>query len=615
MIEVLKEAEVSWKDGAPWSAQFEDIYYSPGAGLEASNAVFVEPNQLGPRFKTLEQDFVLAETGFGTGLNFFATLALWSKTRQGSASLTYITTELFPLELEVVKKVAELEAIEPEISKILFESYPSPVKGHYQIDFEQLGVKLVMLWGDALESLNEIEVSVDAWYLDGFAPRCNSELWSKGLFKRIANLSSDQATFSTFSAAGEVRRGLKEVGFEVEKIPGFASKKHSSRGVYSSSTKTFSPHKTQTKASLVIGAGIAGCSLADSLSRKGLDVTLIEEGEGIASGATGNPRAIVVPYLGNQANSLSQFYHLGFFHLLRRLKGIESGSKFHNCGALQLESCYRLKKLASEFERHSFPESVVKKLSVEEASELSGVVLKQGGFYLPKAGFIDPRSFCSTIFESSGAKLISGVKVDRLQRIKNKWCALDSAGEVIASAEQCVVANAWKASQFEQTAWLPLEAVRGQCLSVKSRDSLKVIVCHEGYITPADQGESFIGASYAHDDFEEDARRIESEEMLDKLQALGLATEVNLSKITCERVGFRTSTYDRAPYVGEVDKQEDLYISVGFGSRGISTAGLAAEIIAEQSIGSLLSVPKKIAESLSPARYLRSKKYLKESVG
>ena len=103
--------------------------------------------------------------------------------------------------------------------------------------------------------------------------------------------------------------------------------------------------------------------------------------------------------------------------------------------------------------------------------------------------------------------------------------------------------------------------------------------------------------------------------MLKKLQVLGLATEVELSNITNERVGFRTSTYDRAPYVGELPDQKELYVSVGFGSRGISTAGLAAEIIAEQSTGSLLSVPKSIAESLSPARYLRSKKYLKELVG
>ena len=614
MIEVLKEAEVSWKDGAPWSAQFEDIYYSPRAGLEASNAVFLEPNQLKSRFESSEKDFVVSEIGFGTGLNFFATLGLWSKTRQCSASLTYVTTELFPLELEVISRVAELEGVDPEVSKILMASYPPSVKGHYQIDFKKLGVKLVMLWGDALESLKEIEISVDAWFLDGFAPRCNNKLWSKELFKRMSELSSDQGSFSTFSAAGEIRRGLEEVGFEVEKIPGFAAKKHSSRGVYNT-TKTFGPKKARAKTSMVIGAGIAGCSLADALSRKGLNVTLIEEGEGVASGATGNPRAIVVPYLGNQANSLSQFYHLGFFNLLRRLKGIESVSKFQNCGALQLESCYRLKKLAEEFRGHLFPENIVTKLSVEEASRLCGVKLEQGGFYLPKAGFLDPGAFCSAIFESSGASLISGVRVVGLERKEDRWCALNSAGEIIASAEQCVVANAWKASEFEQTSWLPLEAVRGQCLSVKAGKELKAIVCHEGYITPSDQGESFIGASYAHDDFEEEVRRVESEEMLKKLQVLGLATEVELSNITNERVGFRTSTYDRAPYVGELPDQEELYISVGFGSRGISTAGLAAEIIAEQSTGSLLSVPKSIAESLSPARYLRSKKYLKESVG
>jgi len=618
LIEVLKQAEVEWRDGAPWSILFGDIYFSPGCGWEAASTVFIEPNSLAERFVRTEKDFVIAETGFGTGLNFFATLGCWREKRAPGSRLTFISTELHPLSADVIRQACKAEGVKERDLERFLSSYPPPVKGSYRIEFEELNLSLVLLWGDALESLKQIEIEVDAWFLDGFAPRCNKNLWSEELFNQIATLSSREATFATFSAAGEVRRGLEQTGFEVERIKGYKNKKHASKGIFRAKSPQVR-NLARPETAMVIGAGIAGCSVADCLAEKGIEVTVLEEKSSVAEGATGNPRAIAVPYLGNKATTLSQFYHLGFYELLETLRGFEAEVDFRQCGAIQLESCYRLKKLAKEFGSHRFPEELVRKISVDESSELAGIELSEGGFFLPQAGHLDPRSLCSALIGRSKAKTITGSRVEKLVRDSGNWIALGADAVELARTEICVIANAWKAEELSQSSFLPLEAVRGQCLWMENCSPLQKIVCFDGYITPAFQSESFVGATYSHDDYEEAAREEDSEEMLSALSRLGLfntrlVPQSRTEMIKGERVEFRTSTYDRAPYVGKLPKEEGLYISVGFGSRGISTAGLAARMLVEEILGVSLAVQKDLVSQLAPARYLTSRAFKNQKI-
>ncbi len=235
---MTEPSAIEWQQGQPISQRFDDIYFSKENGLEETRYVFLKPNQLLERFKALQpqEKLIIGETGFGTGLNFLACCQLF-KESNSQGQLLFISTEKYPLTLQELKQALQLwPELEPW-SYQLIQQYPQtalPTQYHFLLD-EKIELRLMI--GDASESFKGLLASdhpnyrkpqwqgVNAWFLDGFSPAKNPELWSEALFKCINQLSAQGASYSTFTAAGPVRRGLKAAGFTVNKMPGFGSKR------------------------------------------------------------------------------------------------------------------------------------------------------------------------------------------------------------------------------------------------------------------------------------------------------------------------------------------------------------------------------------------------------
>ncbi|PTQ74816.1 tRNA (5-methylaminomethyl-2-thiouridine)(34)-methyltransferase MnmD [Celeribacter persicus] len=213
-------ASIEWRDGKiPVSRQFDDPYFSLGNGLEETRHVFLTGNDLPAR---LCDGFQVAELGFGTGLNMLAMALIW----QGPGVVKFTSFEAFPM---VTSDIATALEAFPEAATIAdpFLTAWAADKRAFRLGHIEVEVKI----GDARETLATWDGQADAWFLDGFSPAKNPELWGEDLMLEVGRHTAPGGTFATYTAAGHVRQKLTEAGFAVERTPGFGRKRHMSRGV------------------------------------------------------------------------------------------------------------------------------------------------------------------------------------------------------------------------------------------------------------------------------------------------------------------------------------------------------------------------------------------------
>jgi tRNA 5-methylaminomethyl-2-thiouridine biosynthesis bifunctional protein len=229
----MQFSSIKWINNQPYSVDFNDIYFNSEDGLQETEYVFIEHNQLNKRFAALENSsFTIIETGFGTGLNFLTVAAHWLALASSSGILHYISIEKYPLNLEDLSRAHEAWPQFAAISHEFLQQYTNLEAGNNQISIAGRRIDIGLQVDDILTALPQISQKADAWILDGFAPAKNAEMWSDEVFAHIARLSKHGTTFATFTSAGAVRRGLTHAGFHVEKHPGFGKKREMLSGTF-----------------------------------------------------------------------------------------------------------------------------------------------------------------------------------------------------------------------------------------------------------------------------------------------------------------------------------------------------------------------------------------------
>lgn len=230
--------ELSWdENGLPHSVMFDDKYFCQESGYDEGLHVFCGGNHLKERFAVLsaEKSFVIGETGFGTGLNFLCAWQLFDQHAPAGAVLHYISIDQFPLHKSDLARALNLWPQLKTLSAPLVEQYPSIGQEDKTIEFSGGKVRLSLIFNHVLKGLERMSrehFTMDAWFLDGFAPSKNGEMWSDDVFTGIGALSRPGTTVATFTSAGDVRRGLMNQGFRMEKAPGFGRKRHMLKGEY-----------------------------------------------------------------------------------------------------------------------------------------------------------------------------------------------------------------------------------------------------------------------------------------------------------------------------------------------------------------------------------------------
>lgn len=214
-----QRADLEWRDtGVPVSVRFDDPYYSLDDGLAETQHVFLGGNDLPARFM---DGFHVAELGFGTGLNFLVTLAAW-RAAGVSGTLRFTSFEAYPLKMTEMSRALQA-----------FDGLPLEIfDGSYSLEhLSGLDFELTVIVGDARDTLPPWQGRADAWFLDGFSPAKNPELWGADLMAQVGAHTAQRGTVATYTAAGFVRRGLADAGFDVTRVAGFGRKRHMTRGV------------------------------------------------------------------------------------------------------------------------------------------------------------------------------------------------------------------------------------------------------------------------------------------------------------------------------------------------------------------------------------------------
>ena len=602
-----------WKNGQPFSEDFDDVYFSTDSGLAEKRHVFLQGNALPERFAALssQQSFTIAETGFGTGLNFLCACQLFEKTAMAGASLDFFSVEKFPLtEMELQASLALWPELANEVQALL-SRWRRRVPGWNHWQFAGGRIRLTLLIDDIESALSELVGAVDAWFLDGFSPAKNPAMWAAPVMQKIAEHSHAGTTLATYSSAGAVRRGLEQAGFLVQKSAGFGRKREMLIGEWIADEASVGARSNAPKTAIVVGGGLAGCAAAYALAQRGLAVTLLDRAAALATAASGNARGILYARFAAGQTPLSRFVLAAYGHALALLDAVlpVDGVQRAECGLLQLATPATEAKRIAKLTAVTWPENVLQAVDAEQASILTGLPMTAGGVWFPAGGWLVPPALCVALTDHPAIEKRFDTEVTSLEKTANGWRV--TGDNFALEADVVVVACASQAKRLSQFADFPLQAVRGQIsqlVATPASAQLRAVVCAEGYCTPALAGTHVIGATTQFDD-ESMALRLEDHQenvaqLAEHLPAMQTALgEVDVTKIT-GRAAVRCSTPGSMPLVGEL--AAGLFCSLAHGTRGLLTAGIAADIIAAQVMGQLLPLPASVLDALNPQRRRRN---------
>ena len=653
----------------PRSRQFDDIYFA-GDGLAESRHVFLDGNDLAARFADARA-FVIAETGFGTGLNIMAAIDLWSRTqKRASARLTLITTERYPLcPDDIVRAHAAFPTLRP-IAARLRAIIPPPVAGLHARAFSA-DIDILFAYGDVTDALAQIDAGsgrantggVDAWFLDGFAPSRNPDMWRPAMFAEIARLSAPGATFATFTVAGAVRRAAEGAGFTLARRPGFGRKREMLTGRINAPPSLACPRPwfarpepipdgpasrdSQGKPPpriAIIGGGIAGAAAAHALRRRGADVLIIDP-DGFAAGASGNPAGIIMPRLDLGDGPLARFSRAAYLYTLNLLHTTQAGI-FTQTGVRQPfltdDDAARARKLKAA---GLLPPSLI--------------AFDDDAITFPQGGIVDPARWVAALAGDTPLVRAKAMRIDAPYAdgagvTSGRALSIHLQNGDHLDADGVILANGRDALRFVQASGLPLASIAGQIEHLPGLAPPDTTHANGPYAAPAPSGGNqkpphavnegghnagtIIGASYTPIDafavpVADRAITVQTIENARRLSpAIDTALAATAPAAAHSRAAIRAQTPDRAPIVGALpdwgfysgayddlrfgrqrrsdgalyppaDYRIGLYALTGLGSRGLVTAPLAAELLAALIFGEPLPVEQDVTEALHPARF------------
>lgn len=650
-------AELEWAGaGAPRSVDFDDIYHDAADPLGESRHVFLEASRIPARMASCDGDFVIAEAGFGSGLSFLLTVNEWLAAGC-PCRLHYLGFEHRPLRpADLRRSLARFPELAAPASWLLAQ-YPPPAAGCHRLNLHEK-LQLDLFLGNIVEAMlahgEGLRGKIHTWYLDGFGPGVNSGMWSQELFGFIADSSQPRATVSTYSAAGAVRRGLKDAGFNMKRIRGFGGKRHMLRGELHRTAKAepshtaaryggetreipdwfrYPPKVSCGKTAAVIGAGVAGCGTAWQLARRGWRVTVFERADDLDHGVKLLGQLALYCRIFGKDSPLARYFLLGFLNSVREFERLrrEQGLGWRASGLVQLPRPRDLKRrLDPAALAQQYPDTVWQWLSRDQLRELTCLPIAGAGWHSAAAGWLDPLELCRCWLDRPGIALRAGTGVEALEQVGNRWNLLAN-GKILNPEpfEAVVIACGAGAADFEPLRELPLNRVPGAVIHIPENEEsgrIRHIIRGARGIFPAVRGRHCISASFAKSDNGIGESAGESIALIEKL--FEPASGFTSTGATATKA-VRCQSSDFAPVVGAVPDAAEcrrrfaplvrnararilhppshlpgLYINLAHGSHGLCSAPLAADYLASLIHGEIPPLDRASAAALDPLRFL-----------
>jgi len=619
--------------GTPESERHGDVYFTRGQGIAESTYVFLQQNDFPTRWQRAQAQghWVIAETGFGTSLNFLLTAKAFLQHAGANSSLQFISFEKFPLSPEdfaaTVAQWPELQCGDNAsaitgIITALIEKYPMPLPGFHRLQLHPR-ITLDLYLGDVLEGLPEWAqtqgAKVDAWYLDGFAPSKNPDMWQPELYRAIAHTLKANGTMATFTATGAVRRGLTAAGLRVKKVAGFANKREMlvGRRQHTEVPANLLQHHGSTQSIHIIGGGIAAACLLTELRDFPGTVVLHNAGDDFANGASGNPQAAVYPPLQAQWNRFSAFYGHAFLY---------AKSFYQQHTELGLQSCGVELQAATTTDRER-----LQKVAAVPHYPHELVQWHENGLHIPQAGWVAPATTVKQIVASAlsyrnkkglTTQIHHQQSITGLQKEGTQWLLYSANGTYTAS--QVVLCSGYQGvavyendhennnTRQDSHELARVRPVRGQITVVRAKPDHNIthVLCQKGYVLPPLQGRLCTGATFDKTSCSEATTEADNRANLEQLEAL-LHIHYQQDDIVTARASVRATTPDHLPLVGPALRTatgahwQGLWLLSGLGSRGFTSAPICAATLAAQILGKPMALSSDLIKALQPSRFAR----------
>lgn len=442
------------------------------------------------------------------------------------------------------------------------------------------------------------------FFLDGFAPSKNADMWSDKLLAQIQRLAAPGSTAATYTVAGLVRRGLETAGFVTEKKPGFAAK----REMLSARFRGHAAKEKTVNKVTVIGAGIAGAACAYALARRGVQVEVIDRETRAGAATSSNPAAVVRPFVTRENGWRDRFAWSAFTYAARLYGQLDQGSEdlWRQSGVLQLgRDPLRLARLVFALRDQALVPELVQVVDATVAGSLIGTPVHEPAIWYPGGGLAFGTPMCNALLMAGGGALrfMRGVTVREIRSNGGTVDVIAADDHVVSSERAVVVANGAGAPALLERRVGTLQLIRGQVTGVTARVSeLRAPVCRDGYVTPVSGGHHFIGGTF--DRSSSETRLTDSDHNENLLRAAQILPDVFATpQVTPDMgwAGVRVATRDRLPLAGSID--DGIYCCAAMGSRGFSWAPLTAEIVASAITGAPCPVERSVSERLLPRRF------------
>lgn len=639
----IEPAELAFdSQGIPYSRAYGDVYHSADSGPGQARHVFIAGNDL-PRRWVRRRSFTVLETGFGLGLNFLATWAAWRADPARCERLHFVSIEKHPFGRAALAQLHARYGEFADLAAQLRAAWPPATPGMHRLHFEDERLTLTLAFGDAADAVRRLRLAADAIYLDGFAPRCNAEMWSAQLLRRLARFARPGTSVATWSSAGAVQRALEEAGFALEKCPGFGRKRDMLRGVYAPrwpvrAGAAAAPAVAERRA-IVVGAGLAGAAVCERLARRGWHIDLIESRAMPADAPPARYAGVFHPHVSRDDCVLSRAARAGFLYAVSRWSALAAARgdlQWSRCGVLQLvPELGRDPAALAALCAQDLPGEYLQYLRRDEAEDRAGQRLACGGWWFPGGGWMRPHSLVSVQLAAAAAtlRLHAGRHVHAIERrgergeASGQWEAIGADGATIAAAPVLVLANANDLARLAGVGQA-LQRIRGQITYVPAAQlrAPRIVLAGAGYLLPAIGEEIVLGSTYDRDADDPAPRPASHAANLARLAQLLPDAEHDLDAATLEGdVGFRCVAPDRMPLVGampdiaaarlrkaeldgaqlaDLPRAPGLYCASAYASRGLVWSELAGETLASLIEGEPPPLEADLADALDPARFV-----------
>ena len=570
----IAPARIEFGAGAgepPRSPDFDDLYHPRiGAAAQALH-VFLHGNGLPPRWAA-RAHFTILETGFGLGNNFLATWDAWRRDPARCERLFFVSVERHPPRHEDLARVHAASPW-PDLAAQLLQAWPPLVPNLHPLDFDGGRVQLLLALGDVKRLLPALRLTADAFYLDGFAPARNPDMWQPRLLRTLGRQAAPEATAATWSVAHDVRAALATAGFEVQRASGIGGKREITVARFAPRFTPRGPARAALspgRSAVVVGAGL-------------------ERATEPAQQASGNPAGLFHGTVNAADGSHARLFRAAALVAQREYAAAVAGGVPGSAeGLLQLElRDGGLAAMRATLQELGLPADYVQALDAATASQRAGVPVGAPAWFYPGGGWVAPPAWVRHALATPGVQFIGGVAVATVECHGSDWLLRDAGGRTLAQAPIAVLAHAAGAAQPEGG-----------------------LLCGASHEAAAPDG----------DDTPREADHLFNLQRLQRL--IGQPPPADLS--SCQgRVGWRLHSDDRLPIAGAVPlpaaamppgqrldqarllpRHPGLFVLAALGSRGLTLAPLLGRLVAAQATGTPWPLEQDLADAVDPARWL-----------